>query len=155
MLRGPWTWKRIATIVGIAFGLGIALMAIVIGRRLRRRPRSPAAVSQAALQQNSIVYFSNGKSVVGTFGSTDRQLLTSSQIPAVLRNAVLAAEDRHFYTEGGVSPTGILRATYNDLTGGSIQGGSTITQQFVRNYYAEHRDPADDRQGSSRRSSSR
>ncbi len=110
-------------------------MAIVIGVAYAATPL-PSAVSQAALQQNSIVYFGNGTSVVGTFGSTNRQLLTSSQIPVVLRNAVLAAEDRHFYTEGGVSPTGMLRATYNDLTGGSIQGGSTITQQFVRNYYA-------------------
>ena len=134
MLRGPWTWKRIAAIVGIAFGLGIALLAILIGVAYAQTP-IPSAVAQAAQQQDSIVYFSNGKTVADTFGSTDRQLLTSSQIPAVLRNAVLAAEDRHFYTEGGVSPTGILRATYTDLTGGSIQGGSTITQQFVRNYY--------------------
>ncbi len=122
--------------MGIVFGLGIALLAIGIAGAYAATP-IPAAVSQAALQQNSIVYFSDGKSAVGTFGTTDRQLLTSSQIPAVLRNAVLAAEDRHFYTEGGVSPTGTLRATFNDLTGGSIQGGSTITQQFVRNYYGD------------------
>ncbi len=118
----------------IAFGLGIALVAIVIGIAYAQTP-IPSAVAQAAQQQDSIVYFSNGKSVADTFGNTDRQLLTSSQIPSVLRNAVLAAEDRHFYTEGGVSPTGILRATYADLRGGSVQGGSTITQQFVRNYY--------------------
>ncbi len=135
MLRGPWTWRRIAAIVGIAFGLGIALIAILIGLAYAETP-VPIDVSQAALHQNSIVYFSNGKSAVGTFGSTNRQLLTPSQIPAVLRNAVLAAEDRQFYAEGGVSPAGILRASYNDLVGGSIQGGSTITQQFVRNYYA-------------------
>jgi membrane peptidoglycan carboxypeptidase len=135
LLRGPWTWGRIATIVGIAVGVSIALLAILIGVTYAETP-IPSAVSQAALQQNSIVYFDDGKSQVGTFGSTDRQLLTSGQIPAVLRDAVLAAEDRQFYTEGGVSPTGTLRAAYNDFTGGSIQGGSTITQQFVRNYYA-------------------
>jgi len=134
ILRGPWTWQRIAAIAGIAFGLGIALVAILIGVIYAQTP-IPTAVSQAAQQQDSIVYFSNGKTVADTFGSTDRQLLTSSQIPAVLKNAVIAAEDRHFYSEGGVSPTGMIRATYTDLTGGSIQGGSTITQQFVRNYY--------------------
>ena len=76
--------------------------------------------------------------MIGTFSTgTNRQLLTSAQIPLVLKNAVIAAEDRHFYTEGGVSPTGILRAAYEDLRGGgTLQGGSTITQQFVRNYYA-------------------
>ena len=51
-------------------------------------------------------------------------------------NAVLAAEDRNFYNEGGISPTGIVRAA-SDLRGGdgSLQGGSTITQEFVRQYY--------------------
>ena len=84
------------------------------------------------------VYFSNGKSVVGTFGTTNRHVLTSNQIPAQLKNAVVAAEDRNFYNEGGISPTGIMRALYDNITGSgsSLQGGSTITQQFVRNYYA-------------------
>jgi membrane peptidoglycan carboxypeptidase len=53
-------------------------------------------------------------------------------------NAVLAAEDRNFFNEGGVSPTGIMRAAYEDARGsnGSLQGGSTITQEFVRQYYS-------------------
>ncbi len=97
----------------------------------------PTAISEAAIQQSSVVYFSNGKSQVGTFSTgTNRQMLTSSQIPQVLKQAVIAAEDRHFYSEGGISPTGIMRAAYEDLTGGQFQGGSTITQQFARNYYA-------------------
>ena len=49
---------------------------------------------------------------------------------------MVAAEDKHFYDEGGVSPVGIARAAIADLTSGSVQqGGSTITQQLVRNYY--------------------
>ncbi len=49
---------------------------------------------------------------------------------------MVAAEDKHFYNEGGVSPVGIVRAAIADLTSGSVQqGGSTITQQLVRNYY--------------------
>ena len=48
---------------------------------------------------------------------------------------MLAAEDRQFYEHGGFSPTGIVRAAWNDLRGGSLQGGSTITQQLVKNYY--------------------
>ena len=65
--------------------------------------------------------------------------------PAELIDAVLAAEDRNFCNEGGISPTGIMRAAYEDLRGGdgSLQGGSTITQEFVRNYYGGHRHPAD------------
>ena len=55
-----------------------------------------------------------------------------------LQNAVLAAEDRGFWTEGAISPTGIMRAAYDDLTssGGNLSGGSTITQEFVRQYYS-------------------
>ena len=53
-----------------------------------------------------------------------------------MQHAVLAAEDRHFYSEPGISPTGIVRALLVDLKGGDIsQGGSTITQQYVKNAY--------------------
>jgi membrane peptidoglycan carboxypeptidase len=92
--------------------------------------------SQAALQQASVVYFRDGHTVVGTFGTTDRQELTATQIPAVVKDAVVAIEDKHFYSEGGISPVGIVRAAVADVTSGGVsQGGSTITQEFVRNYY--------------------
>src|SRR5260370_12895462 len=90
------------------------------------------------MQQASKVYFSDGPTQVGQFGSTNRVLLTYSQLPPVLVNAVVAAEDKNFWHEGGISPTGILRAAYTDLpsSGGSLQGGSPIPQQLVRNYYS-------------------
>ena len=59
----------------------------------------------------------------------------SSRCRSALQHAVLAAEDREFYEHGGFSPTGIVRAAWNDLRGGSTQGGSTITQQYVKNAY--------------------
>ena len=90
------------------------------------------------MQQASKVYFSDGKTEVGQFGQTNRVILTYNQFPPVIRNAVVAAEDKNFWHEGGISPTGILRAAYYDLTssGGNLQGASTITQQLVRNYYS-------------------
>ena len=89
--------------------------------------------------QNSTVYYSDGSTAIGTFGTIHRQILAYNQIPKVVQDAVVAAEDRGFWTEGGISPTGILRAAYDDLTssGGNLSGGSTITQQFVRNYYQD------------------
>ena len=64
-------------------------------------------------------------------------MLASNQIPAVMKNAIVAAEDRHFYSEGGISVTGILRSAYEDIKGGgSLQGGSTLTEEFAKNYYA-------------------
>ena len=55
------------------------------------------------------------------------------QIPVPLRNAVMAAEDRDFYTNPGFSLSGFARALKNNLTGGDLQGASTITQQYVKN----------------------
>jgi membrane peptidoglycan carboxypeptidase len=55
------------------------------------------------------------------------------QVPVHVRNAVMAAEDRDFYTNPGFSPSGFARAIRNNLFGGDLQGGSTITQQYVKN----------------------
>ena len=56
-----------------------------------------------------------------------------SQVPVHVRQAVIAAEDRNFYTNPGFSFTGFARAVQNNLEGGDLQGGSTITQQYVKN----------------------
>ncbi len=99
----------------------------------------PTAFAANVLDQSTTVYYSDGHTVLGTIGTVDRQDLTINQIPKGLQDAVISAEDRGFWTEGGISPTGILRAAYEDVTGASgasPQGGSTITQEFVRNYYA-------------------
>lgn len=87
--------------------------------------------------QDSTVYYSDGKTAMGTFGDYDRQDLTWNQISKPLQDATLSAEDRSFWTEGAISPTGIMRAAYDDVFhgGGNESGGSTITQEFVRQYY--------------------
>ena len=56
-----------------------------------------------------------------------------NQVPVHVRNAVMAAEDRDFYTNPGFSISGFARAVRNNVFGGDIQGGSTITQQYVKN----------------------
>ena len=132
-----WTWKKALGVAGgVVGGLVIALTGL-IAYGYASTP-IPDEVSATALDQASTVYFSDGTTPVGTFGTVNRQLLTFNQIPKQLRDAVLAAEDRNFYHEGGVSLTGIMRAAYDNLfsSGSSLQGGSTITEQFVKNYYA-------------------
>ncbi len=131
-----WTWRKALAVAAAACAVVVVIAVAGIAIAYAQTP-VPNEVSEAALQQSSVVYFSNGKTQVGTFSTgTNRQMLQPNQIPTVLKEAVIAAEDRHFYAEGGVSPTGILRAAYQDLTGGQFQGGSTITQQFARNYYS-------------------
>jgi membrane peptidoglycan carboxypeptidase len=130
-----WTWRKaLGVMLGIIGGF-IVLGAVVVAIAYEETPVPTEAMAATGYAQ-SLVYSSNG-TLIGRFGSTDRQMLSYNQIPQSMINAVLAAEDRHFWTEGGVSPTGILRASYEDVTGndGSLQGGSTITQEFVRQYY--------------------
>jgi membrane peptidoglycan carboxypeptidase len=130
-----WTWKKALTLVAALIGGVVMLAAVGVAYAYSKTPIPD--VQASVMQQASKVYFSDGKTQVGQFGSTNRVILTYNQIPAVLRAAVVAAEDKNFWHEGGISPTGIIRAAYYDLTSnsGSLQGGSTITQQLVRNYY--------------------
>ncbi len=78
--------------------------------------------------------------VIGTFhASVDRTIVPIDQMSQTLRDAVVAAEDKDFYLHAGVDPVGILRAAWNDLIARrTVQGGSTITQQVVKNVYAGH-----------------
>jgi membrane peptidoglycan carboxypeptidase len=140
LLRGSWwrhwTWTKAIAIVAGGFA-AVVLLLIAAFFYGYHSTQVPTDASELALQQSSTVYFSNGKTV-GTFSDNgvERELLTSQQIPADMKNAVVAAEDRQFYTEGGVSITGTMRAAYEDLFGsGGLQGASTITEQFVKNYY--------------------
>ena len=60
-----------------------------------------------------------------------------SQVPVAVQHEVVSAEDRSFYTNKGIDPRGIARAFYNNIRGGAEQGGSTITQQYVKNYFLD------------------
>jgi len=81
--------------------------------------------------QSTIIQYSNGEEI-GRVGSENRQIVPLAKIPLNVRHAVLAAEDRGFYSNRAFSVTGILRAVLNNLKGGSLQGGSTITQQYAK-----------------------
>jgi len=81
--------------------------------------------------QSTIIQYSNGAEI-GRVGTQNRQIVPLAKIPLNVRHAVLAAEDRGFYSNRAFSVTGIARAILNNLKGGSIQGGSTITQQYAK-----------------------
>jgi len=83
--------------------------------------------------QSTIIQYSNG-SEIGRVGTQNRQILPLAKIPLRLRYAVMAAEDRNFYSNKAFSPSGIARALLNNLKSGSLngEGGSTITQQYAK-----------------------
>ena len=99
------------------------------------RPITKGAVSK--------VYAADG-SLLGVIHSDNiRQPIGTAQIPSDLKDATVAIEDRRFYSHGGIDPSAIIRAGWEDLVAGGkpVEGGSTITQQLVRNLYIE--DPQD------------
>ena len=132
-----WTLKKVLGLIG--GGIAALILLSVIGFFIiYQMTPIPTDYSQAASFQSSSVYFSNGK-LLGTFSNSgqSRQLVSTSQIPPDMNNAMIAAEDRNFYHEGGISITGIFRAGYEDIFGsGGLQGGSTITEEYAKNYYS-------------------
>lgn len=90
-------------------------------------------IAKTAQAQNNVYYWSDGSEMVATGGETNRQIVNLSQIPQAMRYAVISQENKTFYTDSGIDPKGIARAVYNMATGGQTQGGSTITQQYVKN----------------------
>jgi len=91
--------------------------------------------NELATSEATIVYYADGKNEVGRLGEATRRSVTLDDIPVDVQQAVLAAEDRDFYNHGGISPIGIARAAFNNVTGGNTQGGSTITQQYAKIAY--------------------
>jgi membrane peptidoglycan carboxypeptidase len=130
-----WTLRKALAVLLGGIGAIVVLGAIAVAVAYEETPVPTAALAATGFQQ-SVVYSKDG-TLIGRLGSTNRQMLQYDEIPQKMINAVLAAEDRNFFNEGGISPTGIVRAAYQDVTGndGSLQGGSTITQEFVRQYY--------------------
>ena len=91
---------------------------------------SPDSITTA---QTTVVYYSDGVTEMARLGDENRTNVALDQISEPAQQAVLAAENRDFYSDPGISFTGIIRAAWNNVTGGSTQGGSTITQQYVKN----------------------
>ncbi|WP_435611451.1 transglycosylase domain-containing protein [Streptomyces sp. bgisy159] len=90
-------------------------------------------VADTATAQNNVYYWADESQMVATGGETNRQIVDLSQIPEAMRWAVISQENKTFYTDSGIDPKGIARAFYNMARGGQTQGGSTITQQYVKN----------------------
>jgi len=94
----------------------------------------PPASASAAMAPTSI-RDAQGGTLADLVGDHERVDVPLSAVSISMQRAVIAAEDRHFYRHSGVDPTGLTRAFINDLRGRSLQGGSTITQQLVKNAY--------------------
>jgi len=121
-------------VCGIALA-GLAVVGWIVGVAQsapnidQLKPRDPGQVSE--------VFAADGTPLGYIQSDILRTYVHNNQIPAALKQATVAIEDRRFYQHGGVDYQGILRAAIKDVFGGgkSIQGGSTLTMQLVRNVY--------------------
>src|SRR2546430_6656558 len=95
---------------------------------------SPQDLAKDPLPQSTKVYDRTGTQLLYQFSEENREVVSYDEIPQVLIDATVAAEDKSFWTNPGVDVVGIVRAIFSDVTGrGSGQGGaSTITQQLVK-----------------------
>jgi penicillin-binding protein 1A len=89
-----------------------------------------------ALPQTSFLYASDGTLITALHAGEDRVIVKTKNMPQVMRDAIVAIEDQRFYEHGGIDLRALLRAAYIDATSGTIvEGGSTITQQLVKQLY--------------------
>ncbi len=123
LILGTWGLGAIASLM---------IVAVVLFYALTDVPRPEDL--PAANQQVAVIQYADG-STLAKVGSVDRTIVHLSAVPATVRWAVLAAEDRSFYSENVVSIKGTVRAALSDIGGGNTQGGSGITQQYVKNAY--------------------
>jgi penicillin-binding protein 1A len=86
---------------------------------------------------DSVIYASNGRTVLAVLrGSESRVLVGTDDIAPIMRQAIVSVEDQRFFEHNGIDVKGVARALWSDLRQkGIVEGGSTITQQFVKNAY--------------------
>jgi penicillin-binding protein 1A len=124
-------------VVGALLFVGLAVAAFSAYSALARQLPDPTK-QLLGTDQSSRVYDRNGKLLADLFAEQNRRDVPLSTMPPALRQAVVATEDQRFYQHAGVDPLGMARAVITDVVQGrSAQGGSTITQQYVKNAFTD------------------
>jgi len=127
--------KILSSLVTAAFVLFIFMLvgaSIAFGFFARNLP-SPNKLSDHNFNQSTMIYDRNGVLLYNVFGNQNRTLVTLDKVPADLRNATVAVEDKHFYQHRGFDIYGYLRAVKELVIDHKLTGGSTLTQQLVKN----------------------
>ncbi|HYT16027.1 MAG TPA: penicillin-binding protein 1A [Burkholderiales bacterium] len=118
-------------------GLGVMTLAVGGFVLLLAYPNLPSVEALAEYQPKIPlrIYTADGV-LIGEYGEERRSVVRIDEVPVLMKQAILAAEDERFYQHTGVDYQGVLRAAYSNLvTGGKTQGASTITMQVARNFF--------------------
>ncbi|MER5361871.1 transglycosylase domain-containing protein [Streptomyces sp. NPDC002785] len=127
-IRRLFTWRKL---LGAFFGfclLGMGAFAV-----LYMVVDVPEGNAQAKLQSN--VYKYADGSLLARTGKVNREIVDLAEVPKDVQHTFVAAENKTFYKDKGVDLKGTARGIFNTVSGKGKQGGSTITQQYVKNYY--------------------
>ena len=119
--------RRLVVAGGLAFLAVVALFLLAYASM--SLPDEPPRV------QTSAILASDGSTITELYKDQNRVDVKLDQVAEVMQQAVVATEDRNFFEHSGLDPIGITRALVNDIRGRELQGGSTITQQLVKNAY--------------------
>lgn len=125
------SWR---VVLGTVLGIGFLGLGAVVAAYATIDLPDPSANTRA---QTSTVYYADGKAVMGTYAVQKRELVDYADLPKYVGDSVVAAEDRTFWDNSGISVPSMARAFVNNVRGGSTQGGSTLTQQYVERYYVD------------------
>ena len=127
-----FTWKKFR-FYGIRALIGFAALIILLFAWYAKDLPTPGKIKNYQAAASTQLFDRNGKPIYALHGDIQRNLLDSKDIPLTVKQATVAIEDKSFYRNHGIEFKAILRAIYGKITGVNKGGGSTITQQFVKN----------------------
>lgn len=127
--RRLFTWRKV---LGTFFGLCLLVMGAFLA--LYMYVDVPEANAQAEKQSN-VYKYSDGTLLARSNSEVNREIVDLGVVPKEVQHAFVAAENKSFYRDQGIDLKGTTRGLLNTLSGKGKQGGSTITQQYVKNYY--------------------
>lgn len=133
MHRVPWPSPVLVLKISLGIFVALVLAAGALFAVLYFTTSLPKLKASTTAQSSLITYADS--SPLATVGSVFRQSVRLEQVPPDVRHAVLAAENDNFYSEPAIDPLRTLEAAFTDVTGGDLQGASTLTQQYVKIAY--------------------
>ena len=133
-----WQWARrhMETIMWASLSIGIVLIGLLVIWIATLKVPTLDNFTDRTVSSSTKIYDRTGTVVLyDVHDNVKRTVVTGDKIPQTMKNAVIAVEDRNFYNHGGIEPKAILRAVLSQIIPGfgSSQGGSTITQQLIKN----------------------
>jgi penicillin-binding protein 1A len=134
--------KKLLVPIGVLLAVALTAGGVAAGWAINVYNEAPPLSSLKPVQKgrSSAIYAADGTLIGFIRSSSIRQPVSSQALPADLKNATVAIEDKNFYNHGALDYAGIARAAWKDIQAGGkpVQGASTITQQLVRNLYIQN-----------------